>query len=139
VNAALIRSDHPAEAASEFREESVLDPDNTDAQYHLACVLLQQCNADEVIALLRSLLARDRNHPQANYELGRVLLEEGKKEEAKGYLEVAARLKSRLNAVHYQLQSAYRAVARRQEDPDRYRGNSLAFWRRTSSSRHRGR
>lgn len=115
---ALIRSNHPAEAGSEFRSELELDPDNTDAQYHLAFVLLQQSHNDEAVALLRSVLARDPDHPQANYELGRELLDSGKKEEAIKYLEAAARLNPRLDAVHYQLQSAYRAVGRK-EDADR--------------------
>ena len=115
---ALIRSNHPAEAASEFRSELELDPDNTDAQYHLAFVLLQQSHSDEAVALLRNVLARDPDHPQANYELGRELLDSGKKEEAIKYLEAAARLNPRLDAVHYQLQSAYRGVGRK-EDADR--------------------
>ncbi len=115
---ALIRSDHPVEAASEFRSELELEPYNTDAQFHLAFVLLQQSHGDEAVSLLRSVLAHDPDHPQANYELGRELLESGKKEEAIKYLEAAARLNPRLDAVHYQLQSVYRAVGRK-EDADR--------------------
>jgi tetratricopeptide (TPR) repeat protein len=115
---ALIRSNHPAEAASEFRSELEVDPDNTDAQYLLAFVLLQQSHSDEAVALLQSVLARNPNHAQANYELGRELLDSGKKEEAIKYLEAAARLNPQLDAVHYQLQSAYRAVGRK-DDADR--------------------
>jgi tetratricopeptide (TPR) repeat protein len=115
---ALIRSEHPAEAAVEFRAQLALDPDNTDAQYHLAFVLLQQSHSDEAVALLQNVLARDPNHAQANYELGRELLDSGKKGEAIKYLEAAARLNPRLDAVHYQLQSAYRAVGRK-DDADR--------------------
>lgn len=115
---ALIRSDHPADAVSEFRSELQLDPDNNDAQYDLAFALLQLSHNDEAVALLRGVLARDSDHAQANYELGRELLQEGKKEEAIRYLEAAARLNPKLDAVHYQLQSAYRAVGRKQ-DADR--------------------
>jgi tetratricopeptide (TPR) repeat protein len=115
---ALIRSDHPADAVSEFRAELALDPDNNDAQYHLAFALLQLSHDDEAVALLRGVLTRDPNHAQANYELGRELLEQGKKEEAITYLESAARLNPQLDAVHYQLQSAYRAVGRK-DDADR--------------------
>ena len=112
---ALIRSDHPADAVSEFRSELQLDPDNNDAQYDLAFALLQLSHNDEAVALLRSVLAHDPDHAQANYELGRELMEEGKKEEAIRYLQAAARLNPNLDAVHYQLQSAYRAVGRKQE------------------------
>jgi len=115
---AQIRSDHPAEAISEFRAQLELDPDNNDAQYHLAFALLQLSHSDEATALLRSVLARDPNHAQANYELGRELLTEGNKEAAIEYLEAAARLNPQLDAVHYQLQSAYRAVGRK-DDADR--------------------
>lgn len=112
---ALIRSDHPAEAISEFRSELDLDPNNNDAQYHLAFALLQLSRGDEAVGLLRGVLTRDPNHAQANYELGRELLGEGKKDEAIRYLEAAARLNPQLDAVHYQLQSAYRAVGRKDE------------------------
>jgi len=115
---AQIRSDHPADAVSEFRSQLELDPDNKDAEYHLAFALLQLSRSDEAVALLRAVLARDPNHAQANYELGRELLNEGKKEEAIKYLEAAARLNPQLDAVHYQLQSAYRSVGRK-DDADR--------------------
>ena len=115
---ALIRSDHPAEAISEFKSELELDPDNNDAQYHLAFALLQLSRGAEAVDLLRGVLTRDPDHAQANYELGRELLNEGKKDEAIRYLESAARLNPKLDAVHYQLQSAYRAAGRR-EDADR--------------------
>jgi len=61
---------------------------------------------------LRNVLARTPNHPDANYELGKWLLNAGKTAEAIPYLEAAARLKPGLDAVHYQLQSAYRSVGR---------------------------
>jgi len=50
---------------------------------------------------------------QANYEPGRELLDAGKKKDAIEYLEAAARLNPQLDAVHYQLQSAYRTVGRK--------------------------
>ena len=115
---AQIRADHPAEAASEFRDQLALDPDNLDAAYYLAFVLLQQSHSDEAVTLLHTVLARNPDHPQANYELGRVLLGDGQKEEAIGYLEAAARLNPQLDAVHYQLQSAYRSLGRK-ADADR--------------------
>jgi Flp pilus assembly protein TadD len=47
--------------------------------------------------------------------LGKALLRAGKTAEAIPYLEAAARLKPELDAVHYQLQSAYRSVGRKAE------------------------
>ena len=64
------------------------------------------------------MLARNPEHPEANYELGKELMSEAKSADAVPYLEAAARLKPQFEPVHYQLQSAYRASGRT-EDADR--------------------
>jgi len=115
---ALIHLDNPVEAAQEFRGELELDPGNTDAEYHLAFVLLQQSRNDEAVEWLRKLLASKPDHAEANYDLGKELLRIGKPADAIPYLEAAARLRPELEPVHYQLQSAYRAVGKK-EDADR--------------------
>jgi tetratricopeptide (TPR) repeat protein len=122
---ALIHQDRSADAAAEFRAELQQDPANVDAEYHLAFVQFQLSQEQEAVQHLRNVLARDSNHPDANYELGKALLRAGKTAEAIPYLEAAARLKPELDAVHYQLQSAYRSGGRK-TDADReaniYRG-----------------
>ena len=115
---ALIRQDRPAEAAQEFRSELQLAPQDADAQFHLAFVLLQMSQNGEAAQLLRNVLAHKPEHPEANYELGKELMSEGKPADAIPYLETAARLKPQFEPVHYQLQSAYRTSGRK-EDADR--------------------
>jgi len=61
------------------------------------------------------VLAHNPEHPEANYELGKEFMSEGRSAEAIPYLEAAARLKPQFEPVHYQLQSAYRAAGRKEE------------------------
>ena len=112
---ALIHQDRPAEAAQEFRAELQLDPENAEAQFHLAFALLQLAQNHEATQWLRSVLAHNPEHPEANYELGKEFMSEGRSAEAIPYLEAAARLKPQFEPVHYQLQSAYRAAGRKEE------------------------
>jgi len=112
---ALIRLDRAADAAQEFRSELSLDPTNTDSQFHLAFVLLQQSHNEEATEWLGKVLSTKPEHAEANYELGKELLRNGRSADAIPYLETASRLKPKLEAVHYQLQSAYRAVGRKEE------------------------
>jgi Flp pilus assembly protein TadD len=65
--------------------------------------------------LLRSITTSHADQPQAQYELGKLLLENGQLEEAISHLEVAAKLDSESDYVHYQLQSAYRRAGRKEE------------------------
>ena len=112
---ALIHQDRPAEAAQEFRAELQVDPENVEAQFHLAFVLLQLSQTEEATHWLRTVLAHNPEHPEANYELGKELMSEGRSAEAIPYLEAAARLKPQFEPVHYQLQSAYRSAGRKEE------------------------
>jgi tetratricopeptide (TPR) repeat protein len=110
--------DRSADAAEDLRAELLIDPENTDAQFHLAFSLLQQSQNQQAVELLKAVLARNPDHAEANYELGKELFVEGKPEASLSYLEAAVRLKPQFEPAHYQLQSAYRAVGRK-EDADR--------------------
>ena len=68
--------------------------------------------------ILRNITTQHPDHSQAQYELGKSLLEDGKVDEAITHLEVAAKLDSGSDYVHYQLQSAYRRAGRK-DDADR--------------------
>jgi Flp pilus assembly protein TadD len=57
-------------------------------------------------------------HATAQYQLGKILMDEGKVKEAISHLEVAARLSPQSDYMHYQLQAAYRMDSRIQ-DADR--------------------
>ena len=63
-------------------------------------------------------MAQNPTHAEANYELGKELVAEGKSEDALSYLEAAVRLKPQFEPAHYQLQLVYRALGRK-EDADR--------------------
>jgi tetratricopeptide (TPR) repeat protein len=64
------------------------------------------------IALLEKALALEPSLGEAHYELGKLLLEGGKAPEALGHLEWAAKLDPSNGATHLALASAYRLLAR---------------------------
>ena len=68
--------------------------------------------------LLRTVIAEKPDHSQAQYQLGKAMLEDGKTDEAIPHLETAAKLDPDSDYIHYQLQAAYRR-ARRTEDANR--------------------
>jgi tetratricopeptide (TPR) repeat protein len=115
---AFLRLNRSADASPEFENELLIAPDNVDAEYHLAFSLLQQSQNDRAVELWKKVLISNPDHPEANYELGKELLIEGHATEALPYLQAAVRLKPEFEPAHYQLQSAYRAVGRK-EDADR--------------------
>ena len=57
-------------------------------------------------------------YADAQYQLGKILMDENKVKEAIPHLEAAVRLKSQADYMHYQLQAAYRMDSRIQ-DADR--------------------
>jgi tetratricopeptide (TPR) repeat protein len=84
----------------------------------LAYAYLLQSERDKSLELLRAVVAADPDHADAQYQLGKILLEEGKIDEATRHLEQAERAAPEKDYVHYQLQAAYRKAARLQ-DADR--------------------
>ncbi len=52
------------------------------------------------------------DHANAQYQLGKILLDRGKVAEAVNYLETATRLSPQADYMHYQLQAAYRKQSR---------------------------
>ena len=75
--------------------------------------------------LFRSVLAVNPNYPEAQYQLGKVLLDQDKVDEATKHLETSARLDPDNAIVHYQLQLAYRRLGRKEDaarELERYKG-----------------
>jgi Flp pilus assembly protein TadD len=70
------------------------------------------------------VLSAQPNHANANYELGKILLDRGQLKEAVDHLETATRLSPQTDYMHYQLQGAYRKL-QRMADADR----ELAIYR----------
>ena len=115
LGAALIRLSRPAEAIPELQAELDSDSGDADVQFNLAYALLQTSQKEKAEAMLRSITSSHPDHPQAQYELGKMLLEAGKVGESITHLEVAAKLDAESDYVHYQLQSAYRRAGRKEE------------------------
>jgi len=67
---------------------------------------------DDAAALFQQVLSAQPNHPNANYELGKILLDRGQLKEAVDHLETATRLSPQSDFMHYQLQAAYRKLQR---------------------------
>ena len=116
----LIRLDRPADAVAELKQELALDPgkDNPDVQYSLAFALLQTSHKPEAMSILESLTAAHPTHAQAQYQLGKALLEDGKIAPSIEHLELAEQNDPAPDYIHYQLQAAYRKAGRT-EDADR--------------------
>src|ERR1700730_15793961 len=66
----------------------------------------------EAIELFRSVIATHPDNGNAQYQLGKLLLDAGRVQEAVTHLEAAVRALPQSDYVHYQLQSAYRKESR---------------------------
>ena len=108
----LIHLDRPAEAIPELREELTLSPDDPNVEYSLAFALLQTSNKEEARKLLLTITAAHPEMAQAQYQLGKLLLDAGDVPIAISHLELAEQDDTSLDYVHYQLQAAYRKVGR---------------------------
>ena len=58
------------------------------------------------------MISAHPEHANAQYELGKILLDEGNVKEAIIHLEAAARWKPEADYIHYQLQAAFRKDSR---------------------------
>lgn len=101
-----------ADAATELQSELSIDPQNVDALYDLGFVNLQESKRDEAMRLFQQVLAAHPDYADAQYEVGKMLMDDGKAQEALPHLEAAAKLDPNKAYVHYQLQAAYRKLAR---------------------------
>ena len=90
-----------------------LNPADAAAKYHLAYVLLEQKRQPaEAITLLRETIAARPDYADAQYQLGKTLIEQGDVAEAVAHLEQAARAEPTKDYIHYQLSIAYRRLTR---------------------------
>jgi tetratricopeptide (TPR) repeat protein len=115
----LIRLNRLKEAEQEFRAELQLNSDDVTAKYHLAYVLLEQKQQIEnAMTLLRAIVAVRPEYADAQYQLGKSLVDRGEVNEAIEHLEMAARAEPSRDYVRYQLSIAYRRASRN-ADADR--------------------
>jgi tetratricopeptide (TPR) repeat protein len=96
-------------------QELALNPNDFQAKYHLAFVVLAQQETDRGIALMREVVDERPDFADARYELGKALLQKGDVKGSVESLEIAARLKPDQAHVHYQLGRAYIAAGRKAE------------------------
>jgi tetratricopeptide (TPR) repeat protein len=115
----LIRLNRLGEAEREFRAELLLNSEDVTAKYHLAYVLLEQKQQNAAAtALLRETVAVRPQYADAQYQLGKTLIDQGQVNEAIEHLEIAARTEPSRDYIHYQLSIAYRRASRN-ADADR--------------------
>ena len=109
----LIRLNRLQEAEREFSAELLLNSADVTAKYHLAYVLLEQKQQiPKALALLRETVAIRPQYAEAQYQLGKTLIELGEVTEAIEHLEIAARAEPSKDYIHYQLSIAYRRASR---------------------------
>jgi Flp pilus assembly protein TadD len=101
------------EARKEFEAEIALNPNDFQAKYDLAYVLLAGQETDRGIKLMREVVLQKPQLADAHYELGKALLKIGNLNEAIASLETAARLEPSKAHIHYQLGRAYLAAGRK--------------------------
>jgi tetratricopeptide (TPR) repeat protein len=109
---ALVHLDRPQEAVVELQDEKKLQPDNPDVEYALDYALLQASKKDEAQQRLAALVSKHPEHAAAQYQLGKLLLDEGNVAEAVEHLEASERADDSADYVHYQLGAAYRRANR---------------------------
>jgi tetratricopeptide (TPR) repeat protein len=115
----LIRLNRLEDAEREFRAELLLNSADVTAKYHLAYVLLEQKQQTAAaLALLREIVAVRPQYADAQYQLGKTLIDQGELNKAIEHLEIAARADPTRDYVHYQLSIAYRRASRN-ADADR--------------------
>ncbi len=108
IGVSLIHLSRPAEALPELRRQLALTPDDPDVQFAYAYALIATSQKAEAQTVLASVVQEQPAHGQAQYELGKLLAEQGDWKNAIAHLESAARAEPDKYDIHYQLQNAYR-------------------------------
>jgi Flp pilus assembly protein TadD len=106
------------DAVREFRAEVDSHPADTEAKYHLAYGLLMQQQKDEAFAVLTDVVRDKPDYAEAQYQLGKLLLERGDVKAAIDKLETAVHLDPGKDYSYFQLSLAYRRDGR-MEDANR--------------------
>ena len=99
----------------EFERELALNPNDIQARYSLADVLLAGQNVERGLALIREVIQARPDHAEARYALGKALLQRGDIAGAIDNLERASKLEPEKPEVHYQLGQAYISAGRKTE------------------------
>ena len=100
------------EAVGEFRAELQAHPADARAKYHVAYGLLMQQQKDQAFALLNEVVRDKPDYADAQYQLGKMLLERGDVKAAIERLEIAVHLDPTKDYSYFQLSAAYRRDGR---------------------------
>jgi tetratricopeptide (TPR) repeat protein len=112
LGAALIHLNQPAEALPELSAELAQGDKQPEVTYYLSYALNETQQKDKAEHLLLGLVEEQPNYTEAQYLLGKILLEKGDVKGAIQHLEQAALTTPDEPFIHYQLQSAYRQDGR---------------------------
>jgi tetratricopeptide (TPR) repeat protein len=115
LGAALVHLGMPAKAIPELRTEIELGDKQPEVAYYLAYALNETQEKGEAEQLLRSVVERQPNYTEAQYLLGKILLEKGEIKESIRHLEQAAIISPDEPFIHYQLQLAYKRDGREKD------------------------
>jgi tetratricopeptide (TPR) repeat protein len=115
LGAALVHLGLPAKAIPELRTEIELGDKQPEVAYYLAYALNETQEKGEAEQLLRSIVERQPNYTEAQYLLGKILLEKGEIKESIRHLEQAAIIAPDEPFIHYQLQLAYKRDGREKD------------------------
>jgi tetratricopeptide (TPR) repeat protein len=100
------------DSVQEFRAELSGHPADAKAKYHLAYGLLMQQQKDQAFALLGEVVRDKPDYADAQYQLGKLLLDRGEVKPAIEKLETAVRLDPTKDYSYFQLSVAYRRDGR---------------------------
>jgi tetratricopeptide (TPR) repeat protein len=112
LGVALIHLGLPAKAIPELRTEATRGDKQPEVAYYLAYALNETQEKNEAEQLLKSLVERQPNYTEAQYLLGKILLEKGDTKESIRHLEQAATMAPDEPFIHYQLLLAYKRDGR---------------------------
>jgi tetratricopeptide (TPR) repeat protein len=103
------------QALATFQKASQQDPSLRRAHYYAGVAQLHLRQPANAITEFEAELKLNSDDPDAQYQLGKVLLEQDKAKEALPHLQTAAKLNPNFDDVHNQLQVAYRRTGRAAE------------------------
>lgn len=100
------------DAVGEFRAELAAHPADVKAKYHLAYGLSLQQQKNQALSLLLEVVHDKPDYADAQYQIGKILLERGEVKSAIERLETAVRLDPTKDYSYFQLSTAYRRDGR---------------------------
>jgi tetratricopeptide (TPR) repeat protein len=108
----LLREGKIDDSVREFRAELEAHPGDAKAKYHLAYGLLMKQQKDQAFTLLSEVVRDKPDYADAQYQLGKILLERGDVKAAIERLEIAVHLDPTKDYNYFQLSAAYRRDGR---------------------------